>query len=171
MISFSENLKRLRRWHGVSQQSLGDAVGVSAVAVGKWEKGASSPEMNKLVLLADYFGVSIDALVRGGPEELLVPPQSVSAASPSPAHDASGAAAAGGRTRGDEAANRPSRYRFPQPTYERMGGRRADLGGGAYAGGRAAVMARSDKPLSPEQERALAALGRRLLAGAKDEEE
>lgn len=62
---FAENLKTLRLNRGISQQRLGEAMGVSAVAVGKWEKGMTSPDMNKLMLLADYFGVTMDQLVRG----------------------------------------------------------------------------------------------------------
>lgn len=37
-------------------------LGVSAVAVSKWERGVSQPDIETLSVLADFFGVSIDEL-------------------------------------------------------------------------------------------------------------
>ncbi|MBM6871202.1 helix-turn-helix transcriptional regulator [Pseudoflavonifractor phocaeensis] len=58
-------LYELRRQAGLSQEELANVVGVSRQAVQKWESGASRPDIDKLVILADYFGVTLDNLVRG----------------------------------------------------------------------------------------------------------
>lgn len=62
MSVFAENLMRLRRQHGFSQEQLGEQVGVSRQTVSKWESGQTTPEMDKLMALADLFGISMDEL-------------------------------------------------------------------------------------------------------------
>ena len=63
MADFSERIRELRLLHNLSQESLGNVIGVKKYAVYSYEKGRSSPEMKGLIGLADYFGVSIDYLV------------------------------------------------------------------------------------------------------------
>lgn len=58
---FSENLKRLRKEKGITQEQLAEAVGVTAQAVSKWEQG-SYPDASLLPAAADCLGVRIDAL-------------------------------------------------------------------------------------------------------------
>lgn len=62
---FGARLFRLRKEHGISQEELANIIGVSRQAVQKWESGASRPDMDNLTALSDYFGVSLDHLVRG----------------------------------------------------------------------------------------------------------
>lgn len=57
----SERIAELRREHGLTQEQLGQPLGVSAQAVSKWEKGGA-PDVELLPALADRLGVSIDAL-------------------------------------------------------------------------------------------------------------
>lgn len=61
-----EKIIQCRRKCGLSQEALGEAVGVSRQAVSKWETGDAIPEVTKLIALADVFGVSVDFLVRDG---------------------------------------------------------------------------------------------------------
>ena len=56
------NIKQLRQEKHIKQDTLADAIGVSAQAVSKWETGASDPDVALLPRLATYFGVSIDEL-------------------------------------------------------------------------------------------------------------
>ncbi len=58
---FGDNLKRIRKEKGITQEQLADAVGVSAQAVSKWEQG-SFPDASLLPAAADYLGVKIDEL-------------------------------------------------------------------------------------------------------------
>ena len=63
---FEAQLYQLRRERGISQEELANAVGVSRQAVQKWESGASQPNLDNLVAISAYFGVSLDYLLKGG---------------------------------------------------------------------------------------------------------
>ncbi len=56
-----ENISRLRKQKGITQDELAQSVGVSAQAVSKWERGGV-PDIELLPTIADYFDISIDAL-------------------------------------------------------------------------------------------------------------
>lgn len=60
----SEKIRELRRQSGLSQEELADKLNVSRQAVSKWETDAAVPTADKLVELADFFGVSLDFLLR-----------------------------------------------------------------------------------------------------------
>ena len=62
-MSFSENLKQLRREHHLSQEELAELLDVSRQAVSKWEQGQGYPEVEKLLLLSSKLNVSLDALM------------------------------------------------------------------------------------------------------------
>ena len=64
-MSFSENLKVLRKERSISQESLAELIGVSRQAVSKWEQGGGYPEMEKLLLLSKELNVSLDYLMLG----------------------------------------------------------------------------------------------------------
>ncbi len=61
----SEEIYQLRRKSGLSQEQLAEAIGVSRQAVSKWECGAATPELEKLMTLSTYFHVTMDELVTG----------------------------------------------------------------------------------------------------------
>ncbi len=63
MSVFCENLIRLRKEGGVSQQKLATAVQVTQQCVSEWENGNIEPIMTNLIKIADFFDVSIDYLV------------------------------------------------------------------------------------------------------------
>ncbi len=63
-MKFCDKLIQLRKEKGYSQEQLADLLMVSRQAVSKWEAGQSMPELNKLMILADLFGVTVDSLVR-----------------------------------------------------------------------------------------------------------
>lgn len=60
---FNEQLICRRKQLGLSQEQLGDRIGVTRQTVSKWELGETTPDMDKLIQLSDLFGVSIDELV------------------------------------------------------------------------------------------------------------
>ena len=66
----SEQIAALRKERGLTQEQLGNLVGVSAQAVSKWEKGGT-PDMELLPILSRQLGVTIDALfgMEGGEPE------------------------------------------------------------------------------------------------------
>lgn len=62
-MNFNEKLIELRKSKGLSQDELGNALGVSRQTISKWELAQSYPDFQRLVLLSD-FGLSLDALVK-----------------------------------------------------------------------------------------------------------
>ena len=62
-MTIGANIKRLRVNRGVTQEQLGDALGVSGQAVSKWENESALPDILFLPKLAEYFGISIDELM------------------------------------------------------------------------------------------------------------
>ncbi|RHR10506.1 XRE family transcriptional regulator [Pseudoflavonifractor sp. AF19-9AC] len=65
-MSLSEKILSLRTQLGLSQEDLAEKLGVSRQSVSKWETGQSVPDLDKLIKLADLFGISVDELVREG---------------------------------------------------------------------------------------------------------
>lgn len=63
-MTFGEKLVQLRRARGLSQEALAEAVSVSRQAVSKWELGTAVPEVDKIIALADFYGVTTDYLLR-----------------------------------------------------------------------------------------------------------
>ncbi|WP_050637771.1 helix-turn-helix domain-containing protein [Candidatus Stoquefichus sp. SB1] len=67
-MDFGMKLQNLRKGKGLSQEALAEQLNVSRQAVSKWESGAGYPEMDKLILLSNLFGVTIDYLVKDNHE-------------------------------------------------------------------------------------------------------
>ncbi|NMM53198.1 helix-turn-helix domain-containing protein [Paenibacillus aquistagni] len=64
-MSFGENILALRKGKNISQDELGGRLNVSRQTISKWELGETTPEMEKLIVLSEFFNVSIDELVKG----------------------------------------------------------------------------------------------------------
>ena len=60
----SDKLVRMRKKNGWSQEELAEKVGVSRQAVSKWESAQSVPEIEKILLLSEMFGVTTDYLLK-----------------------------------------------------------------------------------------------------------
>lgn len=58
-----ERIANLRKSKGVSQEELADVLMTSRQAISKWERGETSPDIDRLKDLAVYFDVSIDYLL------------------------------------------------------------------------------------------------------------
>lgn len=58
-----ENIKLYRKEKNFTQEQLSEAMGVTVGAVSKWESGASVPDISIIMELADFFEVSVDALL------------------------------------------------------------------------------------------------------------
>ena len=64
--TFGATLAELRKANGLTQLDLADKLGVTDKAVSKWERDLAMPEVENLIKISDLFGVSLDALLRGG---------------------------------------------------------------------------------------------------------
>lgn len=62
---FGCNIAKLRKEKGVSQKHLAELLNVSTSTLGMWEICKREPSYEKLIVIADYFDVSIDYIIRG----------------------------------------------------------------------------------------------------------
>ena len=59
-----EKITELRKRSGLSQEQFGDKIGVSRQAVSKWEMSQTTPDLSKIMAVAEFFGVSTDFLLK-----------------------------------------------------------------------------------------------------------
>ena len=64
-MTIGKSINKLRTNANMSQEQFADLFSVSQQSVQKWETDAATPELSKLVSIAKYFGVSLDALILG----------------------------------------------------------------------------------------------------------
>lgn len=69
-MNIGNNIAALRKEKGITQEELANILGVSAQAVSKWENNSSCPDVALLTDIADYFGVTVDALLRAQGDEI-----------------------------------------------------------------------------------------------------
>lgn len=65
----SEKLYQLRKKSGLSQEQLAEQLNVSRQAISKWESGSAFPESEKLIIISNYFGISVDYLLKDDVED------------------------------------------------------------------------------------------------------
>ena len=63
MENFGERLAALRKERGMSQEELAEKLQLTRQTISKWETGASTPDLELLVQLAEVFDVSVDSLL------------------------------------------------------------------------------------------------------------
>ncbi len=72
----ADKIIQLRKKQGWSQEELAERLDVSRQSVSKWEGAQSTPDLNKILAMAELFGVSTDYLLRDDMEEApSLPPQ------------------------------------------------------------------------------------------------
>ena len=65
-MKFSDKIQALRKDKRLSQEELAEMMQVSRQSVSKWESGQSYPETDKLIILSEIFGVTVDSLLKDG---------------------------------------------------------------------------------------------------------
>ncbi len=73
---FADKLIDLRKKNGWSQEELAEKLNVSRQAVSKWEGAQSIPDMSRIILLSELFGVSTDYLLKDDLEQTEPTPES-----------------------------------------------------------------------------------------------
>ena len=61
-MELGKKIRQLRFKAGLTQEQLGEKLGVGAQSVSKWENAVAMPDITSLPLLAEVFGVTIDDL-------------------------------------------------------------------------------------------------------------
>jgi len=67
-MTLSEKIIALRNKYNMSQGDLAEKLNVSRQSVSKWETGASTPDLDKLIAMSELFHVTLDELVKNGVE-------------------------------------------------------------------------------------------------------
>jgi DNA-binding XRE family transcriptional regulator len=73
-MNLGETIYRLRTERNLSQGDLADALDVSRQSVSKWENNSAVPELEKLIKMAEIFGITLDELVTGQQKTAAPPP-------------------------------------------------------------------------------------------------
>ena len=72
-MTLGQRIQELRKARDLSQEALGEILGVSRQAISRWEMDGAVPEVDKLIQMAKLFGVSLNDLLRveepAAPEE------------------------------------------------------------------------------------------------------
>ena len=71
-ISFSENLRNLRKEKKISQQQLADKLQVAQSTVGMWEAGKRTPKLEEIERLAKMLNVTVSRLIGRHEREIQV---------------------------------------------------------------------------------------------------
>lgn len=61
-MKIGNKIRELRQQAEISQETLARALSLTPQAISRWENGTTAPDISMLPAIADYFGVSIDAL-------------------------------------------------------------------------------------------------------------
>lgn len=64
-MNIADRIQNLRKSKGVSQEELADKIGVSRQAVSKWESEQSVPDLDKVIIMSNYFEVTTDYILKG----------------------------------------------------------------------------------------------------------
>ena len=62
-MEFNERIKSLRLQRSLTQQALGEMIGVSVLTIRNWESGIKSPSMSAIIALAKALNVSSDYML------------------------------------------------------------------------------------------------------------
>ena len=63
-MTIGEKITKLRMAKGMSQEELADELRISRQSVSKWEMDQAIPQIDKVLVLCEFFGVSADELLR-----------------------------------------------------------------------------------------------------------
>ncbi|MDY3906485.1 MAG: helix-turn-helix transcriptional regulator [Lawsonibacter sp.] len=72
-MTLGQRIQELRKKQGLSQEALGEKLGVSRQAISRWEMDGAVPEVDKLIALSQLFGVSLNDLLQVEQPEEKIP--------------------------------------------------------------------------------------------------
>ena len=64
-MNIADRIQHLRKVKGISQEELADKIGVSRQSVSKWESEQTSPDIEKIILMSNFFNVTTDYILKG----------------------------------------------------------------------------------------------------------
>lgn len=64
-MNLQDQIKKYRNSLNISQEELADNIYVSRQTISNWETGKNYPDIHSLLLLSNFFGITLDELVKG----------------------------------------------------------------------------------------------------------
>ena len=64
-MNIADRIQYLRKSKGISQEEFADKIGVSRQSVSKWESEQSVPDIDKVIIMSDFFEVTTDYILKG----------------------------------------------------------------------------------------------------------
>ena len=61
-MNIGEKIKELRKEAGLSQRKLAEKIGTDQRNISAWEIGRNEPTIFNCIVVADYFGITLDEL-------------------------------------------------------------------------------------------------------------
>ncbi len=71
-MTLGEKIYKLRTQHNLSQGDLANELNVSRQSISKWENGNSTPDLDKIIKLAEIFNISLDELIKNEEKDIPV---------------------------------------------------------------------------------------------------
>lgn len=62
---YYDTFEKLCTSHGVKPAHVASATGVKTATLSSWKNGTYTPKADKLMTIAEYFGVTVDYLLKG----------------------------------------------------------------------------------------------------------
>ena len=62
-MTLATQIKTIRKQLNLTQEDVSDHLGISRVSITQWESGQTAPSISRLRKLADFFGVTLEALL------------------------------------------------------------------------------------------------------------
>jgi transcriptional regulator with XRE-family HTH domain len=69
-MKLAQRIFEYRKQLNLSQEALSEKLNISRQSVSKWESDQATPDLEKLILLSQIFGVTLDDLVNDSKKEL-----------------------------------------------------------------------------------------------------
>lgn len=68
-MTFGERIQLLRKQRKMSQEELGEKLEVTRQTISKWELDQSTPDLDYIIAISEFFEVTTDYLIKGGKDE------------------------------------------------------------------------------------------------------
>ena len=63
-MTIGKKITTLRNLAGISQEQLAEHISVSRQAISRWEMGQAVPQLETILQLCEFFGISTDELLQ-----------------------------------------------------------------------------------------------------------
>ncbi len=72
IVKLGNEIRKLRKKMGITQEELAEKLNVRFQAVSNWERGKAPPSIDNLVEISEFFGVSVDSIIKPSDEECYI---------------------------------------------------------------------------------------------------